>query len=337
MRKTINSKATHSLDPKKRSTLKTSHAKSDRQQNEIFYAVPSKPLDFSFKNIKNLEMLIKTEAKAGNRRPVKDIEREEKERQENNLKIERNTVSSFDEEELDKKPKKKEIEKTNDASDVVEMRIFDKTVENSKGKLQGNSINQGNDEKSLVSKKKIKFSNYTNSVILHNNEITSLARIDHVFNEILIMPNFMENSYKKRIDLIQWLDLSHNYLQDIHIDLSNLRFLKILYLHANYINEIESVRNLRNCNCLINLTLHGNSIEHIKGYRNFIIELIPRLEKLDFTLISEKELDIIHYKGSRYGEVRDSAGNIIAYPKLDERFKRRPKDEKAEDNKNNFD
>jgi len=88
---------------------------------------------------------------------------------------------------------------------------------------------------------------------------------------------------------------------------------------------------------LINLTLHGNSIEHIKGYRNFIIELVPKLEKLDFTLVSEKELDIIHFKGSRYGELRDKLGNIVSYPKLDDRFKRRPKDEKNDDNKNNFD
>lgn len=334
MKKSNNTKQTKSVDTKKRMNIKT-HQKSDKEQNDILYAVPSKPLDFSFRNIKHLDMLIKTEARAGNRRPVKEIEREEKERLDNTLKLEKNTVSSFDEEDtMEKKPKKKELEKNNDASDVVEMRINDKVIDNTKGKIQGNSIN---DEKSLASKKKVKFTNYTNAVIMHNNEIISLAKIDLVLNEVLLIPKFLDNSYKKKLDLIQWLDLSHNYLQDIHVDISTLRFLKILYLHANFINEIENVNNLRNCRCLINLTLHGNSIEHIKGYRNFIIELVPKLEKLDFTLVSEKELDIIHFKGSRYGELRDKLGSIIAYPKLDDRFKRRPKDEKSEDNKNNFD
>lgn len=333
MKKTASSK-NNSVNPKKRSTLKTSIGKSDKQANDILYAVPSKPLDFSFRNIKILETLIKTEARAGDRRPVKEIEKEEKERQDNNLKMEKHTVSSFDEEELEKKPKKKEIEKNNDASEVVEMRINDKGIDNSKAKIQGNSMIGGNDEKALASKKKVKFSTYTNAVLLHNNEITTLSRIDAVLNEILLYPKFLENSYKKKLDLIQWLDLSHNHLQDIHVDISSLRFLKILYLHANFINELENIRNLKNCACLINLTLHGNSIEHIKGYRNFVIELVPRLEKLDFTLVSEKELDIIHFKGSRYGEVRDKTGNIIAYPKLDERFKRKPKDEKNDENKN---
>ena len=337
MKKTSNNKNhTQSVDAKHRN-LKTSHMKSDKQETDILYAVPSKPLDFSFRTIKQLEMLIKTEARSGNRRPVKEIEREEKERLDNTLKMEKNTVSSFDEEEMmEKKPKKKELEK-NDASDFVEMRINDKAVDNVKGKAQGNNMNS-NDEKLLVSKKKVKFNTYTNAVILHNNSLTSLANIDTVLNEVILMPKFLDiNSNKKKLDLIQWLDLSHNHLQEIHADISKLRFLKILYLHANFICEIENASNLRNCQCLINLTLHGNSIEHIKGYRNYIIELVPRLEKLDFTLVSEKELDIIHFKGSRYGEIRDKAGNIIAYPKLDDRFKRRPKDEKSEDNKNNYD
>ena len=46
--------------------------------------------------------------------------------------------------------------------------------------------------------------------------------------------------------------------------------------------------------------------------------MCPLLEKLDSAVISEKELDIIKFRGSRYGEVRNKAGKVIRYPKLPE-------------------
>ena len=69
---------------------------------------------------------------------------------------------------------------------------------------------------------------------------------------------------------------------------------------------------------LKNIRRLGNPIDHIKGYRNFIIEMCPLLEKLDGAVISEKELDIIKFHGSRYGEVRDKKGNVRRYTKLPE-------------------
>jgi len=308
--------------------------KKREEEKEITFPVAAKPLDFSFRNISSLEMLIKTEARSGTRRPVKDIEKEEKEKLDTNLKLEKQTLSSVDDEDMmEKKPKKEVVEKVGD-SDMLELRINDNKADNV-GKARGTtSINFGEDAKINASKKKVKFMSYTNAIILHNNEIPTLAMIDNVLNQVLLNPTFLENTYKRKIDLIQWLDLSHNHLHEIHPDITTLKYLKIFYLHANYINEIESVVNLKNCGCLMNLTLHGNSIEHIKGYRNFIIELIPKLEKLDFTLVSEKELDIIHHKGSRYGEIRNKAGIITQYPKLDDRFKKKRKDEKTDENKN---
>jgi len=329
------------VQPGKRATMKSTIGKTERKKEEdILYAVPAKPLDFSFRNVKGLEMLVKTENRAGTRRPVKDIEREEKEKLETNLKMEKQTLSSIDDEEMmiEKKVKGKDNnDRAVDNTEIVEMRINDNKAEgNTKVKGNSTSANFSEDLRPQGPKKKVKFQSYTNAVILHNNEISSLARIDTVLNQVLLNPTFLDNTYKRKIDLIQWLDLSHNYLQEVHIDITSLKYLKILYLHANFINDIEGIMNLKKCNCLINLTLHGNSIEHIKGYRNFIIELVPKLEKLDFTLVSEKELDIIHHKGSRYGETRNKQGMIKEYPKLDDRFKRKPKDDKN-DNVNNFD
>jgi len=234
----------------------------------------------------------------------------------------------------DKNVNKKAVVEENE---VMEMRIFD-NKNNNEPYAKGGKVNTfGNvaEEKKLMSSgKRLVYAPYTNAVILHDNEIGNLANIDSVLNQILREPTFLKNASRPKVDLIQWLDLSHNHLKSVHKDITNLPFLKIFYLHANYINDLDDVKSLMGCQCLINLTLHGNSIEHIKGYRHFIIEMLPKLEKLDFTLISEKELDVIHFKGARYGEIRDKhSGRVISFPKLDVRFMKILKEDKFDEKK----
>ena len=321
----------------KKSMIKKSPSKDDKDKkspkkeiktdSDIIYPVPSKPLEFTFKHLKNLESLILTEARSGERRSIEEIEKDEKKNQEKQNKVERNTENSVEDEEIIEKKIKKKVE---EVSDIVEMRIFDKSSEVVKGKSSNTKKNKALEQKTESQKKKVIYVSYTNAIILHDNEIHDLSNIDVIFNKILIEPSFLVNSGRERIELIQWLDLSHNHIRDIHKDIQKLVFLKILYLHANYITEIDHVKTLVGCNCLINVTLHGNSIEHIKGYRHFIIEMLPKLEKLDFTLVSEKELDVIHFKGSRNGEIRDKiTGKVLVYPKLDDRFIRKLKEDKS--------
>ena len=200
-----------------------------------------------------------------------------------------------------------------DFTDVIEAKInLDMKLDNKGGKMI--KIDEG---KSVGSKKKIKYVTYTNTVILHSNQIKSFEKIDQVFDYILPDISFFASQNRNKLDLVQWIDISHNRIDDIHPDILKLKFLKILYCHANYIKEIEKVLVLKHSKSLLNLTLHGNPIEQIKGYRQFIVEIVPSLEKLDFTLVSEKELDIIHYRGSRWGEKRNKQGEVIDYPKLD--------------------
>jgi hypothetical protein len=314
-------------DVNEKRSPKRDNRKEEKKEKEIIYPVASKPLDFSFRNIKYLDALILTEARGGERRSIEEIEKEEKVKSEKVQKVVDTENSLEDEEFMEKKQKSKAVKE--EVSEVVEMRIHDKSSEEKKGKSQFVNKKDVQEEKSTSLKKKVLYVNYTNSVILHDNEIENLANIDVVFSQILIEPSFLSNTGRNKLELIQWLDLSHNHLKEIHIDIQKLVFLKILYLHANYISEIDAVKALAGCNCLINLTLHGNSIEHIKGYRHFIIEMIPKLEKLDFTLVSEKELDVIYFKGCRYGEVRDKlTGKVLVYPKLDDRFVKRLKEDK---------
>ena len=169
-------------------------------------------------------------------------------------------------------------------------------------------------KQSQEKKRKIKFKKYCNAFNVSNNKLTTIEGIQTVLEALL--PELTFPSKLSKVQLIQWIDISRNKLTSIHKDICELPYLKILYVHGNNIQEIEKVTALGNCKSLTALTLYGNPMDHIKGYRNFIIEMCPLLEKLDGAVISEKELDIIKFHGSRYGEVRDKKGNVRRYPKL---------------------
>lgn len=302
----------------------------ENKKEEIKYAMPAKPLDFSFRDLKNLLSLKTTEQRGGERRSIDELEKEEKQKQEKDSKLE-NKNTEEDEGEKGKNKRKSEAVVKTDESEMVEARMFENKGENIKGK----SVIPVFEEKKDSKKKVVKYLTYTNAVILHSNQIESLSGINEVLNTILLAPKFGLSNFQGKLDFIQWIDISSNHLTDIHADILNLRYLKILYAHANYINEIKKVEVLSQCKCLINLTLHGNPIEQIKGFRHFIIELIPTLEKFDFTLVSEKELDIIYHRGSRYGEKRNKlTGAVVEYPVLHDKFKRSPpiqKDDKVDE------
>ena len=118
-----------------------------------------------------------------------------------------------------------------------------------------------------------------------------------------------------RIYFIQKLNLSENNITFIHKDITLIPNLKILDLGNNLITDLNKVKELQNINKLMFLILRGNKICMIRGYRQFIIELCPVLSQLDSAEVSEKELEIIHFKGSRFGEKRENGhGKIIRYP-----------------------
>ena len=271
---------------------------------EIFYATPSKPLDFSFKELNNFEEIIKTEPRSGIRKSIEEAIK---------IKDEGAEKNPLDEEVVEQKQERRKRETQSFVvNDVVEAKMNLDIKLDSKGGKIGKM-----DDKSGGPKRKIKYVNYTNAIILHSNQIRSFEKVDYTLNTILPDIDFFAMPNRNKLDLIQWIDISHNKIEEIHPDLLNLKFLKILYCHANHIREIEKIAILKNCQSLLNLTLHGNPIEQIKGYRQFVIEIVPSLEKLDFTLVSEKELDIIYHKGSRWGEKRSKNGEVIEYPKLD--------------------
>ena len=171
-------------------------------------------------------------------------------------------------------------------------------------------------------KKKKQFRTYISTVYITQCQLESLEGI-HTSLEKLLPPLridvkvpkiFLDNNLE-RIYFIQKLNLSENKLSSIHKDLCLIPNLKILDLSNNIITDLNKVKELQNIQKLIFLTLRGNKICLIRGYRQFIIELCPLLTHLDAAEVSEKELDIIHFKGSRFGEKRlNGHGKVIKYP-----------------------
>lgn len=132
-----------------------------------------------------------------------------------------------------------------------------------------------------------------------------------------------------------WLDLSFNYLEHIEAEILCFPELKTLYLHGNYISEMKEVRKLSDLSELLSLTLHGNPIEQIDGYRMYVLGIMysknDRFKKLDSVGITRKEKEgvyvwnsILHGKKSSFPELDKS--KIKKPPKKEEDSKKKKDD-----------
>jgi hypothetical protein len=89
-------------------------------------------------------------------------------------------------------------------------------------------------------------------------------------------------------DMLQWVDLSHNYLMKLDYDFTDFPSLKTLYLHCNYLHSFEELIKLAQLKDLKNFTIHGNSLTAVGNFRLLVISILPQLKKLDSVLISKK-------------------------------------------------
>lgn len=62
-------------------------------------------------------------------------------------------------------------------------------------------------------------------------------------------------------------------------------------MHGNYITDLEEVKKLSDLEFLFELTLNGNPIEEIKGYRLYVLALMymknENLRKLDTVIVTD--------------------------------------------------
>jgi len=87
---------------------------------------------------------------------------------------------------------------------------------------------------------------------LQNNKLRSLEGLPEIMEDV------MWNSTK-----LIWIDLSYNELVNIDSCLLEFPNLKCLYMHKNYIRNLDEVKKLQRLPDLQSLTLYGNDIEQI--------------------------------------------------------------------------
>ncbi|XP_050781197.1 leucine-rich repeat-containing protein 51 [Gopherus flavomarginatus] len=118
----------------------------------------------------------------------------------------------------------------------------------------------------------------TQAVRLNNNTINELTDFASTMEQLLEDP-----------DELSWVDLSFNDLPTIDPVLTMYPNLRALNLHGNSIQSLNEVDKLAVLPHLRTLTLHGNPIEEEKGYRSYVLSVLPQLKSFDFSGVTKQD------------------------------------------------
>lgn len=125
-----------------------------------------------------------------------------------------------------------------------------------------------------------------NAIRLSNNKLSDLSEFDQAVKDVIDDSQWLS-----------WIDLSFNHLTSIDPILTTYRDLTTLYLHANEITRLSEIDHLANLPKLHTLTLHGNPMENIRGYRKYVLHKLPGLRHLDFCAVTKAERAIARRQG----------------------------------------
>ena len=286
--------------------------------------VENQSLDFSFWDLADVVSLKKKEPRAGKRKPIQDSDNEEDDinktallnkqlAAQENSKLEDGKDKDGNDNANEEGKKNKTIIVSNSILQILQQNNIALINNDRNGPRMGNmdlvqmgSTGKQGEEAKKEGKKKKHLTLACRTLLLNNNEIRTM-------NALLPTLEFVMNNPAK----LKWLDLSFNYLTTIESDILDFPNLKTLYLHGNYIYDLEEVSKLGNLSQLITLSLHGNPIEQIPGYRLFVIGIMfskhLTLKKLDSVIITSKEDEDayvwnahIHKKMKKFPKLEDS-------------------------------
>ena len=106
------------------------------------------------------------------------------------------------------------------------------------------------EDQKVEAKRKKKVQVVCTSIFLNNNELRTTRGLRSILDSVIWNP-----------DRLEWLDLSYNFLERVEPEILNFPNLKTLYLHGNYISNLEEVKKLQELPYLQTLNLYGNFIE----------------------------------------------------------------------------
>ncbi|KAM9033287.1 leucine-rich repeat-containing protein 51 [Sarcophilus harrisii] len=118
----------------------------------------------------------------------------------------------------------------------------------------------------------------TQAVRINNNVLNDLTDFSQTMSQLLEHPQNLA-----------WIDLSFNDLPNIDPVLTTFHNLSVLYLHGNCIHRLTEVDKLSSLPKLRSLTLHGNPIEDEKGYRQYVLSILPRITTFDFSGVTKQD------------------------------------------------
>ncbi|XP_027722069.1 leucine-rich repeat-containing protein 51-like [Vombatus ursinus] len=118
----------------------------------------------------------------------------------------------------------------------------------------------------------------TQALRINNNVLNDLNDFTQTLSQLLEHPQNLA-----------WIDLSFNDLANIDPVLTTFSNLSVLYLHGNCIHHLPEVDKLSSLPKLRSLTLHGNPIEEEKGYRQYVLSILPRITTFDFSGVTKQD------------------------------------------------
>lgn len=81
--------------------------------------------------------------------------------------------------------------------------------------------------------------------------------------------------------------MAHMMIQD----LCKFENLHAIYLDCNYIRDLLEFYKLKDLKLLRTLTVFGNPVDQLPGFRTCLIGMLPTLKTLDTVVVSKKEFD----------------------------------------------
>ncbi|CAH2311037.1 leucine-rich repeat and IQ domain-containing 3 [Pelobates cultripes] len=131
---------------------------------------------------------------------------------------------------------------------------------------------------------------YLNQLLLKEVTVLQCCRSLRICN---LSNNFITNinSLRACSHLIK-LDLSGNQIQKLpdRAFWSELKELKLMYLHDNQIGDVSNIESLSSCPNLAALTLYDTPLSLRKSYRHIVVNSIWSLKALDNYVVSDEEI-----------------------------------------------